>query len=90
MIGSVASVVYVLCAVTCALCTALLWRSYRRSRSKLLLWIGICFAGLSASNILLPIDLIWLGSEVDLSILRSALGCGSVATLLLVLIWEAR
>ena len=90
MIATLAGVVYVLCALTCALCTGLLWRSYRRTGSKLLLRIGVCFAGLSLSNILLPIDQLWLGADSALSVLRGALSCASVAALLFVLIWEAR
>lgn len=84
------AVVYVLCALTSLLCTFLLMRSYRRSRTRLLLLIGLCFAGLTVNNILLPVDLIWLRTEVDLSIVRSAVGLVSVGALLVILIWEAR
>lgn len=84
------TVVYVLCALTALLCTGLLLRSYRRSGQRLLLLIGLCFAGLTLNNILLPLDLVWLRTEVDLSVLRSAVGFGAVAVLLVVLIWEAR
>jgi len=90
MSSSLPAVVYVLCALTSLLCTVLLLRSYRRSGTRLLLSIGLCFAGLTVNNILLPIDLIWLKSEVDLSVLRSAVGFASVAALLVILIWEAR
>jgi hypothetical protein len=84
------AVVYVLCALTSLLCMLLLLRSYRRSGQRLLLLIGLCFAGLTLNNILLPIDLLWLRTEVDLSLVRSAVGFLSVAALLVVLIWEAR
>lgn len=84
------AVVYVLCALTSFTCMFLLLRSYRRSGQRLLLLIGLCFAGLTINNILLPIDLIWLRTAVDLSVLRSAVGFVSVAVLLVVLIWEAR
>ena len=40
-------IVYLLCAATSALCAALLVRSYRRSRSRLLLWSCLCFVGLA-------------------------------------------
>lgn len=90
MTDTVATMVYVLCALTSLLCTLLLLRSYRRSGQRLLVLIGLCFAGLTVNNILLPVDLIWLKSEVDLSLLRSAVGFLSVAVLLVVLIWEAR
>ncbi len=90
MSSSLPTVVYVLCALTSLLCTYLLLRSYRRSGTRLLLLIGLCFAGLTVNNILLPVDLIWLKAEVDLSVLRSAVGFASVAALLVILIWEAR
>ena len=84
------AVVYVLCALTAFLCMVLLLRSYRRSGQRLLLLIGLCFAGLTLNNILLPLDLVWLRSEVDLSVVRSAVGFAAIAVLLVVLIWEAR
>jgi hypothetical protein len=90
MSSYVPAVVYVLCALTSLLCTFLLLRSYRRSGTRLLLLIGLCFAGLTINNFLLPIDLIWLKAEVDLSVVRSAVGFVSVAALLVILIWEAR
>jgi hypothetical protein len=90
MSSYVPAVVYVLCALTSLLCTFLLLRSYRRSGTRLLLLIGLCFAGLTINNMLLPIDLIWLKTEVDLSVVRSAVGFVSVAALLVILIWEAR
>jgi hypothetical protein len=90
MTDSVPTIVYVLCGLTALTCTFLLIRSFRHSRQKLLLLIGLCFAGLTVNNILLPVDLIWLKHEVDLSVLRSGVGFLSVALLLVVLIWEAR
>jgi hypothetical protein len=90
MNASLPIVVYVLCALTALVCTLLLWRSYRRSGVRLLLLVGVCFAGLTLNNILLPVDLVWLRTEVDLSVLRGAIGLASVAGLLFVLIWEAR
>ncbi len=90
MSASLPTIVYILCALTSLVCTSLLWRSYRRSGTRLLLLVGICFAGLTLNNVLLPIDLIWLRTEVDLSVVRSAVGFASVAALLLILIWEAR
>lgn len=84
------AVVYVLCALTSLVCMFLLLRSYRRGGQRLLLLIGLCFAGLTVNNILLPVDLIWLRTSVDLSLLRGIVGFLSVAVLLIVLIWEAR
>lgn len=90
MNSSLPTVVYVLCALTSLLCMFLLWRSYRRSGARLLLLVGVCFAGLTLNNFLLPIDLIWLRSEVDLSVVRGVAGFASLAALLFILIWEAR
>lgn len=90
MSTSLPTIVYVLCSLTSLLCTLLLWRSYRRSGTRFLLLLGACFAGLTINNFLLPLDLIWLRNEVDLSVVRSAVGFASVAAILVILIWEAR
>jgi len=87
---SIPAVVYLLCAITALACTLLLWRSYRRSRVRLLLLVGLCFAGITVNNVLLPIDLVWLRTDLDLGVARSAVGFVSVAALLVILIWEAR
>ena len=82
-----AALIYTLCAVTCLVCAVLLLRSYQRTRVHLLLWSGLCFAGLTASNVFLVLDRV-VYPEVDLSMLR--LGSAFVALLLLLygLIWE--
>ena len=84
------TLVYGLCALTCLLCTVLLLRGYRESRQRLQLLMSVGFAGLTINNVLLPIDMVWLATDVDLSILRSAFGLASMGGLLIVLIWEAR
>ena len=76
-----AGLVYLLGALVTALCAVLLLRGYARSRSRLLLWSGFCFAGLTISNALLFIDLRIL-TEVDLYMWR--LGSAAAAMLLLV------
>lgn len=60
--------VYVLCAVTSAVCAALLVRSWWSSRSRLLLYSAICFVGLFFNNILLVCDKVLTGPDVDLSL----------------------
>ena len=82
--------VYALCALTCLVCTLLLLRAHRRSRQRLQLLIAVSFAGLTVNNVLLPIDMVLFTTEADLSIVRSAVGLGSMGGLLLFLIWEAR
>jgi hypothetical protein len=77
----VSAVIYGLCALTALLCAVLLLRAYASTRSRLLFWSGLCFAGLTASNVLLVLDRIVL-PLVDLTILRLLVGL--VALLLLV------
>jgi hypothetical protein len=76
-----AGLVYLLGALVTALCAVLLLRGYARSRSRLLLWSGLCFIGLTLSNGLLFVDL-RVFSEVDLYMWR--LGTAAAAMLLLV------
>lgn len=84
-----ARLIYVLCAVTSLVCTWLLLRGYVRTRARLLLWSGLCFAFLSLSNILLYIDLEVL-SSIDLSVLRAIPVVIALALLIYGLIWETR
>ncbi|HYG32532.1 MAG TPA: DUF5985 family protein [Methylophilaceae bacterium] len=48
--------VYASCALTSVLCAGLLFRSFHQTRYKLLLWSGLCFAGLALSNLVLVLD----------------------------------
>lgn len=75
-----AALVYCLGTLVTLLCTVLLLRSYARVRTRLLLWSGLCFAGLTLSNLLVIIDLVVL-AEVDLYVWR--LGTAAVAMLVL-------
>jgi hydrogenase/urease accessory protein HupE len=83
-----ASVVYALCALTSGLCAVLLWRAYRASRARLLLWSSLSFIGLACNNLLLFVDLVVVPS-VDLSLYRSLVSAVSVMALLLGLIWDS-
>jgi hypothetical protein len=76
-----AGLVYLLGALVTALCAVLLLRGYARSRSRLLLWSGLCFAGFTVSNTLLFIDL-RIFTEVNLYMWR--LGTAATGMLLLV------
>lgn len=64
-----ARAIYVLCALTAALCAYLLFRGFERSRARLLLWGGICFLGLAINNLMLVVDRVLL-PDADLSIAR--------------------
>ncbi|HJT17124.1 MAG TPA: DUF5985 family protein [Thermoanaerobaculia bacterium] len=83
------TVVYALCALTSILCAVLLLRGYVRSRVRLLLWSGICFAFLALNNILLFIDLRVL-PQTDLSVVRSIPAVIGGLILVGCLIWETR
>jgi hypothetical protein len=83
-----AIVIYTLCAFTSALCCWLLARAFRRTRSKLLLWSALCFAGLALNNLALWFDKL-VFPETDLSIVRTSIALGAMLILLYGLIWEA-
>jgi len=75
-----AEIVYLLCTVTSAVCTVLLLRGYRRSRSRLLMWSAICFACLFLNNVLLFVDVI-VFTTVNLSVWRLVPAAVGVALL---------
>ena len=85
----VADIVYILCAATAALCAILLLRAYRASHTRLLLWSGLCFIGLTLNNVLLIIDVRVLPA-VDLSTIRMLPAVAGVALLVYGLVWETR
>lgn len=82
--------VYVLCALTSVLCAGLLLRSYSANKSRLLLWSTLCFVGLAINNILLFVDLVVTGPDMDLRLFRSGSALLSVSLLTIGLIWESR
>jgi hypothetical protein len=84
-----ATLVYALCALTSLACAVLLLRGYASSRVRLLLWSGLCFAGLALNNILLLVDK-RLVPEMDLSLWRTLPAVAGVALLLYGLVWETR
>ena len=83
-----AALIYTLCALTCLVTAILLLRSYQKTRVHLLLWAGLCFVGLTASNVFLVLDRI-VYPDMDLSLPR--LGTAFVGMLLLLygLVWES-
>lgn len=84
-----AIIVYVLCALTSGLCAVLLLRGYAKSRARLLLWSGLCFAGLALNNLLLVID-VRVVPELDLSLWRTIPALIGISLLVYGLIWETR
>ena len=83
-----AAVVYILGAVISLACAVLLFRGYSRGKRRLLLWSGLCFAGLAFSNLLIFVDLIVVPGQ-DLYLLRLASTGIAMALLLYGLIWES-
>lgn len=79
--------VYMLCAVTALLCAALLLRAYFRSGYRLLLWSGLCFAGLTVNNALLIVDKVIL-PEGDLSLMRALAALLAMTVLIYGLIFD--
>ena len=83
-----ATAIYSLCAITSAVCAYLLSRAYWRTRSKLLLWSAMCFAGLTLNNVTLWIDKL-VFPDSDLSTVRILIALLAMVVLLYGLIWEA-
>jgi len=85
----VSAALYILTIVVTLACSVLLLRAYFRVRNKLLLWSGLCFAGLTLDNLLVLGDMIVFPS-VDLYTYRLASAAISISLLLFGLVWECR
>jgi hypothetical protein len=84
-----AQIAYICCAVTSGVAAVLLLRSFSTTKSRLLLWSGLCFVGLMLENVVIFLDLVVTGPHIDLRIVRLALGLAGLMCLLFGLIWEA-
>jgi hypothetical protein len=82
-----AALIYGLCALTALLCSWLLLQAYRRGRYRLLLWSGLCFAGLTLNNLLLVIDKV-VFPQIDMSMPRVSVALLAMTVLLFGLIWD--
>ena len=85
-----AGIIYGLCALTAFLCSFMLLKAHRQSKYKLLLWGGLCFAGLTASNALLVVEKLLTPATTDLSSWRYMITLLSLLVLLYGLIWDRR
>ncbi len=83
-----ADAVYLLCLGTSLACMGLLYRGYRRSGMRLLLWSTLCFVFLSLNNLLLYLDIVLLPGA-DLQLYRLAANLVAVSLLLFGFIWES-
>ena len=81
--------VYILGVLISAACAWLLLRGYAHGRRKLLLWSGLCFAGLAISNLLVFLDLVIL-PQIDLYRCRLVTAALAMVLLLYGLIWESK
>ncbi|HVW08105.1 MAG TPA: DUF5985 family protein [Bryobacteraceae bacterium] len=75
-------------ALTCLLCSVLLFRAWRKVRQRLLFWSALCFAGLTISNALVFADLV-LFPGVDLYPARLATAAVAMLLLLFGLIFSS-
>ncbi|HVF35761.1 MAG TPA: DUF5985 family protein [Candidatus Saccharimonadia bacterium] len=80
-------IIYALCAITSILCSVLLLRSWLATRTPLLLWSGICFAGLALTNVMLVLDEI-VFTEADLIRPRLWVSLGALVVMLCGLIFS--
>ncbi len=80
--------VYALCAVAAISCAWLLLQAYFRSRYRLLLWSGLCFAGLAVNNLLLVADKLSFADR-DLSSWRTGTALAAMVVLLYGLILDS-
>lgn len=85
-----AATIYLLCALTSALCAFLLLRAYVGSRYRLLFWGGLCFAGMTLNNLLLVLDRVVFPEGVDLRSWRLVAALIALVPLLYGLIWEEK
>ena len=83
-----ATSVYILCTVTSAFCAALLFREYRRSSARLLLWSSLSFMAWALNNALVFMDLVVL-PDVDLLMVRTSASLVAVSLMLYGLVWDA-
>jgi len=81
------TLVYALCFATSSLCAWLLFRSYRKSSARLLMWSAACFILLAANNLVVILDMLVIPS-IDFRIYRLTLSLGAVLTLLFGFIWD--
>lgn len=79
--------VYILAFLTNLLCSFLLLRAYRVVAKRLLLWSGLCFAGLALSSAMVFVDLVIL-PEIDLYLVRLGISVAAMALLIYGLIIE--
>jgi hypothetical protein len=81
-------IVNILGTLTVVLCAWLLLRGYSRVRKPLLLWCGLCFAGLALANLTLILDYT-VFADFSLYRLRLGIAAGAMLLMLYGLIFES-
>jgi hypothetical protein len=84
-----AMLIYALCALTALACAVLLLLGSRRTGSRMLLWSGLCFAGLALTNALIVVDALD-GAADTLGIARLVVALGAIVLLLYGLVFEEK
>ena len=79
---------YILTSLTTLLCAILLLRAYAGVRKRLLLWSGLCFVGLTISNVLVIVDNV-IFPQTDFYSYRLGSSAVAMGLLLFGLIWES-
>lgn len=82
------ALVYLLCIATSVICLVLLWRGYKRTGVRLLLWSALCFVGLALNNLFLFFDVV-VFPDVYLTPVRHISTSLALVVLLYGFIWEA-
>ena len=82
-----AGVIFALCALAAFVCSWLILRGNFKNRDRILLWSGLCFAGMLVTNLFLIIDRVAF-PDVDLTTWRSAFALMVLLPLLYGLIRE--
>lgn len=81
------TLVYTLCFATSALCTYLLGRSFRRTRSRMLFWSAACFGLLAIVNFVVVLDML-VFPDINFRPVRLWVSLVAVAVLLFGFIWD--
>jgi len=82
------TLVYGLCLLTSVACASLLFRAWRRSRSRLLLWTAASFAFMALNNLALVCDMV-IFPDMYLWPLRFLPALSAISLLLYGFIWES-
>jgi hypothetical protein len=83
------SVVFILCTITSLASAGLLARGAWRPGGRLMFWSSIAFVGMAFNNVLLYVDQVVTGPQMDLSLYPNIAALASIAVLVYALIWEA-